>query len=189
MPGQDGKGPRGSGPMTGWGSGWCIRKAEGVLTERETSSGLLKSRTTSTGRRRSSQRLPATNGDDMTEQMLLAVPSDAEGGLQAQRSGHFGQCDCFTLVRVAKGVIDEVTTVENPPHVQGGCLSPVELLASHGVTHLVAAGMGARPLMGFRRVGIQVLFEQQTPAVGEVVKLALTGRLPLMDDRSVCGGH
>jgi predicted Fe-Mo cluster-binding NifX family protein len=125
----------------------------------------------------------------MTQDMMVAVPSVAEGGLQGERSGHFGQCHCFTLIKVAGGEISEVTTVANPPHVHGGCLGPIELLASHRVTHLVVAGMGARPLVGFRQAGIKVLFEQQTAAVGEVVELAVAGRLPVMDDRFVCGGH
>lgn len=125
----------------------------------------------------------------MTQEMLLAIPSVGEGGLQGERSGHFGQCDCFTLVSAAGSEIGEVTILDNPPHVEGGCLRPVELLASQGVTHLVVAGMGGRPLLGFRRVGIDVFFEQETPGVREVVQLALSGALPLMDERSVCGGH
>ena len=32
----------------------------------------------------------------------IAVPSIDEGGLNGQRSGHFGHCDVFTLVDVWK---------------------------------------------------------------------------------------
>ena len=41
----------------------------------------------------------------MAETMKLAVPTMGEGGLQAERSGHFGHCDCFTLIDIADGEI------------------------------------------------------------------------------------
>jgi predicted Fe-Mo cluster-binding NifX family protein len=125
----------------------------------------------------------------MSERMLLAVPSLGEGGLEAERSAHFGQCDCFTLIEVADGEIVEVRVVENPPHEEGGCLRPVNLLASHGVNALIAAGMGARPLAGFNDAGIAVYFENQTPGIGDAVRLVLSGGVETMDARHVCGGH
>ena len=33
---------------------------------------------------------------------VLAVPSNGAGGLEAERSGHFGRCDCFTIVEIAE---------------------------------------------------------------------------------------
>ena len=59
----------------------------------------------------------------------IAIPSMETGGLDGQRSGHFGHCDVFTLVDVADGEIKKVTTVPNQEHVQGGCMVPVNLLA------------------------------------------------------------
>ena len=50
----------------------------------------------------------------------IAVPSDGNGGLDGQRSGHFGHCDAFTLVDVENGAISNVTVVPNQEHVQGG---------------------------------------------------------------------
>ena len=125
----------------------------------------------------------------MPEPMLLAIPSLGEGGLDAERSAHFGQCDCFTLVDVVDGQIAGVRVVRNPPHEEGGCLRPVNLLASHGVNALVAAGMGARPLAGFNEAGIAVYFENATPGIGDVVKLVLDGRVETMGANHVCGGH
>lgn len=125
----------------------------------------------------------------MSELMVLAVPSMGEGGLEAERSAHFGHCDCFTLVDVVDGEIASVRVVANPPHEEGGCLRPVNLLASHGVNALIAAGMGARPLAGFNDVGITVYFENATPGIGDAVKLVLNGSAQAMDARDVCGGH
>ena len=125
----------------------------------------------------------------MSERMLLAIPSLGEGGLEAERSGHFGHCDCFTLVDVVDGEIADVRVVANPPHEEGGCLRPVNLLASHGVNALIAGGMGARPLAGFNEAGISVYFENQTPGIGDAVRLVLSGSVETMDARHVCGGH
>lgn len=125
----------------------------------------------------------------MSDTMLLAVPSLADGGLGGERSGHFGRCDTFTLVELESGEVKSVRVIDNPPHEEGGCLRPVELLASHDVNALVVAGMGARPLAGFRAAGIDVYYEGTTPGIGDVVELVLNGACEQMDERFVCGGH
>lgn len=125
----------------------------------------------------------------MTGSIRLAIPSNGQGGLDSERSGHFGQCDCFTLVDLEDGEVGTVQVIDNPPHEHGGCLRPVQLLAGHDVTALVVAGMGARPLAGFNDVGIVVYFDNVTPHVGEVVEIVADGGLPQMDARNVCGGH
>lgn len=140
------------------------------------------------GAARRSGREPAVQEGFMAR-MLLAVPSIGEGGLAGERSGHFGRCDCFTLVEVTDDGIGEVRVVDNPPHEEGGCLRPVQLLASHDVDALVVAGMGARPLAGFEDAGIKVYFENMTAGIGDVVGMVAQGEVPLMDPGSVCGGH
>lgn len=125
----------------------------------------------------------------MNERTVLAIPSIGAGGLEGERSAHFGHCDCFTLVELVDGQVSDVRVVANPPHEEGGCLRPVNLLASHGVHALLAAGMGARPLAGFNDAGITVYFENQTVNIGEAVALLLAGDVPTMDSRQVCGGH
>lgn len=118
--------------------------------------------------------------------MKLAVPTMGEAGLESERSGHFGRCDVFTIVEITDGEVTSVTALDNPPHEHGGCLRPVSLLADAGVEAIVAAGMGMNPLMGFAEAGITVLFENQTPNVGAVVKMAAAGELPVMGMESAC---
>ena len=90
----------------------------------------------------------------------IAVPSELPGGLDALRAGHFGRCACFTLVDVAGGEVKEVEVLQNAPHVEGGCMAPVLVLAEHNVNAIVVQGIGGRPLMGFNQVGIAVLAGQ-----------------------------
>ena len=60
------------------------------------------------------------------------------------------------MVDVVDGEIGEVTVLANAPHVEGGCMAPVLVLAEHMVDAIVVDGIGGRPLMGFNQVGIAV---------------------------------
>ena len=118
----------------------------------------------------------------------IAVPSDGEGGLDGMRAGHFGHCDVFTFVDVEEGKIVEVTTLANKEHVQGGCMVPVNLLAEHKVDALIVGGIGMRPLMGFRQVGIKVYHEAETRQIRPVIEQMLAGQVQLISENQVCGG-
>jgi len=120
--------------------------------------------------------------------MRIAIPSEGEGGLDGLRAGHFGHCDVFTFVDLLDGKIDKVTTVQNVSHVQGGCMVPVNLLASHNVDALIVGGIGMRPLMGFRQVGIDVYHEAERHEIRPVVEDMIAGKLLMISDDQVCGG-
>lgn len=120
--------------------------------------------------------------------MRVAIPSVGNGGLDGQRAGHFGHCDVFTCIDAEDGEIMAVTTIENQEHVQGGCMVPVNLLASHQVNALIVGGIGMRPLMGFRQVGIDVYHDGERVDIRPVVEDLLAGKLSLISDEQVCGG-
>ena len=115
----------------------------------------------------------------------IAIPSIEAGGLDGQRSGHFGHCDVFTMVDVKGGKIKKVTTISNQSHVQGGCMVPVNLLAEHKVNALIVGGMGMRPRMGFRQVGIDVYHDASRPEIRPVVEDLIAGKLPQIADNQV----
>jgi len=122
------------------------------------------------------------------EKGRIAIPSMGPGGLDGERSGHFGHCDVFTMVDVENGEIKEVSTVPNQSHVQGGCMVPVNLLAEHKVKALIVGGIGMRPLMGFRQAGIDVYYDEPRPEIRPVVEDLIAGKLPAIGDDQVCGG-
>ena len=115
----------------------------------------------------------------------IAIPSEAPGGLTARRSGHFGRCDCFTVVEIVDGAVAGVEVVSNAPHEDGGCMRPVLLLAENTVDAIVVDGIGGRPLMGFDQVGIAV-----HAGMGPDVKTAATayvrGALPVVGLEGAC---
>lgn len=118
----------------------------------------------------------------------IAVPSNGAGGLDGIRAGHFGHCDVFTCIDVEDGEIKEVTTLQNEEHVQGGCMVPVNLLSSHNVSALVVGGIGMRPLMGFKQVGIDVYHDPERAEIRPVVEDLIAGKLPEIRSDQVCGG-
>ena len=67
----------------------------------------------------------------MSQTIRIAVPTSAEGGIDAPRSAHFGHAESFTIVDVAEGRIAGSTVVTNPPHSHGGCGQTVRLLADN----------------------------------------------------------
>ncbi|CAG35070.1 NifB/NifX family molybdenum-iron cluster-binding protein [Desulfotalea psychrophila] len=118
----------------------------------------------------------------------IAIPSNGEGGLDGTRAGHFGHCDVFTFIDAEDGKIIEVSTTENLEHIQGGCMVPVNLLAEHKVNALVVGGIGMRPLMGFKQVGIEVYHDAERMDIRPVVEDMLAGKLQLISNDQVCGG-
>jgi predicted Fe-Mo cluster-binding NifX family protein len=120
--------------------------------------------------------------------IIVAIPSTHPGGLDSDLGAHFGHCDLYTVVKIADGKVEEISTLPNVPHQQGGCMAPVNHLAQNGVQVLIAGGMGMRPLMGFNQVGIDVLYGGGAQRVGEAVEALLEGRLPRFTSEFTCGG-
>ena len=85
----------------------------------------------------------------------IAFPC-TESGLDAPVSAHFGHSSGFTVVVYDEESfkIEKVEDLHNPPHEQGGCMTPVMVLKNSGVNEVIVGGIGQRPLMGFIQVGI-----------------------------------
>jgi FKBP-type peptidyl-prolyl cis-trans isomerase 2/predicted Fe-Mo cluster-binding NifX family protein len=120
--------------------------------------------------------------------MLVAVPSESPGGLDAEIADHFGHCAAFTLVELTEGQVGEVTVLPNGGHEQGGCMAPVRLLKEREVEALVAGGMGRQPLAGFQQVGIRVFHNGDASTVREAIELMTAGKCPEFAEQHTCGG-
>jgi predicted Fe-Mo cluster-binding NifX family protein len=118
----------------------------------------------------------------------IAIPSVGNGGLDGQRSQHFGHCDAFTLVDVKDGKISNVTVINNQEHKEGGCLVPVQTLSNQKVDAMIVSGIGLRPLTAFNEVGIDVYHDAVYPDIKPVVENLITGKLPIIASDQTCGG-
>jgi predicted Fe-Mo cluster-binding NifX family protein len=122
---------------------------------------------------------------DQNKRIRIAIPSELPGGLEARRSGHFGRCECFTLVDLEDGAVGQVQVLTNAPHTEGGCMAPVMALAEHMVDAIVVDGIGGRPLMGFNQVGIAV-HAGVGADVQTTVDAYLQGGLPIVGLEGAC---
>ncbi len=119
---------------------------------------------------------------------VIAVPCEMPGGIGAPMSAHFGHCAAFTLVTLAGEEVMGVEVVANPDHQHGGCMVPVDLLRGHGATHVVAAGMGRRPLIAMLEAGIRPYVAADCAAVGDAVSALLAGKAVPFEPALACGG-
>jgi FKBP-type peptidyl-prolyl cis-trans isomerase 2/predicted Fe-Mo cluster-binding NifX family protein len=120
--------------------------------------------------------------------MLVAVPSDSPGGLDARISDHFGHCDVFTMVRLEEQRVESVSVVPNGAHEGGQCMAPVMMLKEQGAEALVAGGMGQRPLSGFQQVGITVYFKAGAQTVRDAIDLLMAGECREFGPTQTCVG-
>lgn len=88
----------------------------------------------------------------------IAIPTNTPGGIDGQRSDHFGHCEIFTLVAVRDGNIQEVSTLANVPHQAGGCMAPVGALSDQGGERPGGLRHGGRPFQALRASGHRRLF-------------------------------
>lgn len=113
----------------------------------------------------------------MSEAILVAVPSDAPGGLDAAPSAHFGHCAAYTVAKVQDGAISDVRIVPNQGHEHGGCVQPVRELAAEGVKALLAGGMGQKPLAAMQEAGMKVYFNSGITTVKAALEAFAQGKL------------
>lgn len=136
----------------------------------------------------SSSRTKVCGSGGIMESVLIAVPSDAPGGLDAKPSAHFGHCDAYTIAHVENNVVGNVEVHFNEGHDQGGCLVPVRELADKGVKVLVAGGMGMGPLNAMHQMGMEVYFSAGLTNVGDVIKAYAEGKLRPFAQSNLCQG-
>jgi len=114
--------------------------------------------------------------------MKIAVPVTREN----QIDSHFGHCESYGVFNISeKNEITGIKSVESP---QGcGCKSDIaSVLASDGVTVMLAGGIGGGAINVLNNSGIEVIRGCSGDAT-EVVKLFLSGLVE--DSGSSCHQH
>jgi len=114
--------------------------------------------------------------------MKIAVPVTSEN----QIDGHFGHCESYGVFTITdKNEISDIKSVQSP---QGcGCKSDIaSVLASDGVTVMLAGGIGGGAISVLNNSGIEVIRGCSGDAK-EVVELYLSGSVK--DSGSSCHQH
>ncbi len=124
----------------------------------------------------------------MADSILVAVPSNSPGGLDAVPSAHFGHCDTYTVALISDGKILDVAVEPNEGHDQGGCVVPVRALANMGVKVLIAGGMGMNPLNAMHQMGLTVYYATGFATVRDTLQAFIDGKLPEFGANDLCRG-
>jgi len=106
--------------------------------------------------------------------MKIAMP--VQGGKLSQ---HFGHSEQFSLFEIEDQSIRGKEDVTPPPHEPG--LLP-RWLKEHGVTLVIAGGMGQMAKMIFEQAGIQVICGAASESPDSVVDSYLKGELETGDN-------
>ena len=124
--------------------------------------------------------------DSYSDRLRVAVPSEAPGGLDSARSGHFGRSPYFTLVDIVGGEIGPVDVVVNRPHSDGGCMAPVLTLGGNFVDAVIVAGIGQRPLLACVQAGIRVFAGEDRADVRSAVEAFVEMELSPVGPDATC---
>jgi predicted Fe-Mo cluster-binding NifX family protein len=101
----------------------------------------------------------------------IAIP--LEGGLLC---AHFGHCQQFAIVSVDNNTITSVSEITPPEHQPG--LYP-KWIASHGVTDVIAGGMGQQAINLFNQQNINVFVGAPVKGAKGLVEDFLSNNLTL----------
>jgi predicted Fe-Mo cluster-binding NifX family protein len=108
--------------------------------------------------------------------MKIAIPVS-----NGKLATHFGHCEQFAIIEVdGHGDLAPATQYVTPPPHEPGVLPA--WLHGHGVTHVIAGGMGQRALQLFQGHGIHVVVGASSDDPESSVRAFLTGTLELADN-------
>lgn len=116
----------------------------------------------------------------------LAIPCTGQAGLQAQVSPHFGHCNSYAVVMIEEGKVKTIEPISNGDH--SDCSEPVRILVANNVSLMLVGGMGMRPYLAFKDLGIEVRCGI-TGTVAEAVESYLKGHTIPMTEDAMCKCH
>lgn len=89
--------------------------------------------------------------------MRVAFPGTIQG-FKGELSFHFGHAMTFAIVDYDPELkeISQVQIVRNVSHQHGKCMRPVRLLMTSNIQEIVVGGIGRRPLLGLKQLGIRI---------------------------------
>jgi predicted Fe-Mo cluster-binding NifX family protein len=94
-------------------------------------------------------------------------------------SPHFGHCDRFYICEADDNKVISESYITSPPHEPG--ILP-QWLKSHGVTDVIAGGMGHRAISLFKQSDINVFVGAPKIEPAEIISEFLKGTLKLTDN-------
>jgi predicted Fe-Mo cluster-binding NifX family protein len=127
-------------------------------------------------------------GNEQSEGVIMKIAIAKEG---EEVSGHFGHCTEYAVFDIEDNKITKKEILESPGHEPGKL--PV-FLAGHGVTHVIAGGMGPRAVDLFCANDIEVFLGVQGE-IDTVIRDFMAGKIAQGESSCThgpdheCSGH
>jgi predicted Fe-Mo cluster-binding NifX family protein len=112
--------------------------------------------------------------------VLIAVPSNGDGGLNEMMNSRFGRCPSFTLVTVENGEIIAVKTVPNPGARDMGSagIHAAEIIGSNNTNVLIAGLIGPNAAKTLEPLDVKVFHApDQNKTIKQIIEQYIQGEL------------
>ena len=112
--------------------------------------------------------------------VIIAVPSNEDGGLSQMMSSRFGRCSSFTLVTVEDGEIIAVKTVPNPGAREMGSagIHAAQIIGNNDTDILIAGLIGPNAAETLKPLNIKILHaSDQNKQVKQIIEQYIKGEL------------
>ena len=133
-----------------------------------------------------SEQAVGADGVGAMDKLRIAVPCTGRGDLTALVSPHFGRCDSYAIVSLEDGKIEGVESLSNNGHTE--CAGSVRRLVENGVGLMLVTGMGMRPYLVCKQLGIEVRCGI-TGTVADAIESFVTNKTFPMTEDNLCGHH
>lgn len=120
------------------------------------------------------------------DKLRIAVPCKGRGDLTALVSPHFGRCDSYAIVSLEDGKIKGVESLSNNGHTE--CAGSVRRLVENGVGLMLVTGIGMRPYLICKQLGIDVRCGIAGTVADAIESFMTNKTLPMTED-NLYGHH
>ena len=123
--------------------------------------------------------------------VVIAIPSQSNGGLNDKLDPRFGRCQSFTFVTVNKDQIKEVKIVPNPAKQEmgGAGIIASQTVYDEGATEVIVGHLGPNAINSLKSLKLKAF---QAPnndlTIKDVVEMHINGKLNSLDAANV-GSH
>jgi len=120
--------------------------------------------------------------------VIIAVPSNGNGGLNEQINPRFGRCPSFTFVTVENNEIKEVKAVPNPAaDAMGGAgIQAAQIVGNNSADEVIVGFLGPNAAQSLNSLNLKMYQAPNQPiSVKEVINLYLENKLQLITSANV----
>lgn len=124
--------------------------------------------------------------------VIIAVPSDGNGGLNEQMNQRLGRCPSFTFVTIKDNNIEEVRSVPNhASEAMGGAgVQAVQIIGNNEAEAVIVGFLGPNAAQALNALNLKIYQAPDRPiTVKDVIQLYFDKKLQLITSANVTPHH